>query len=243
MIDKGTIDLVREELSRGKAIEMIIAKLRKSGFSDEEIEEILTRCQKIPVMIKRPARTTIFKTVLSKKSLSLLIALIMAVLILVLIGTYLFIPENLEDKATRIADSTPEAQLFYKATELQNRVVGCLDELYETYSSVEKSNNTQLFDELEECTIITSKKIDRIIEGVYLVTLTVSEKATCIHQYVFDNNILEVNVDLGKGITMPKWLVQPPFNEDAVNTLYPQSGCDHLLPFTQSWVNNFKNDL
>jgi (2Fe-2S) ferredoxin len=241
MIDEDSINIVKEELSRGKPVEEIIAKLRKSGFKDEDIEEILTRCQRKPVVIKRPARTTTFKTVLSKKSLSLLIALVMAVLILIIIGNYVLVPESLEDKAKRIADSTSEAQLFYKATELQNRVVGCLDELYETYGAAEKAENAQLFEELKECTIISSKKIDKIIEGAYLVTFTVVEKAACIHQYVFDNNLLEVSVDIGRSATVPRWLVPPPFNEDAVNILYPQSGCENFIGYTQTWVDQFKN--
>ena len=241
MIDEGTVNIVKEELSKGKAVEDIIAKLRKSGFVDEEIEEILTRCQRKPVVIKRPARTTIFKTALSKKTLSMLIAIIMAVIILVVIGTYFISPELLEDKAKRIADSTAEAQLFHKATELQNSVIGCLDELLATYPPSEQAANAALFEELEECTIITSKKIDKIIEGVYLVTFTAVEKGGCTHQYIFNNNLLEVSVDIGKGITMPKWLVLPPFNEETVNSLYPQSGCDHLLPYTQAWVDGVTN--
>jgi len=74
-VDQGTIDIVMEEFSKGKNAEEIIAKLRKSGYTDEEIEEVLSKCQRKPIVIKRPARTTTFKTAMSKKTLSMLIAL------------------------------------------------------------------------------------------------------------------------------------------------------------------------
>jgi len=153
---------------------------------------------------------------------------------------YFIEPETIEERAARIAEATPEAQLFHKAIDIQNRVVGCLDELLLTYSAEDQAAYSSLFDELKMCTITTSKNIQTIQHGIYIIMFTASESTGCTHWYIPVHNMLAVNIDIAGGSAPTAiWSGPIPFDETVINQLYPEHNCNVLMPYTQAWVDRF----
>lgn len=229
-IDAGITSIVKSELRAGKDPETVVEKLRDLGYSDSEVEKVMQSA--IPgkvFVIKRPSRPTVFKTVVSPKSVGLALILVLVVGGLVLGAFTLLSQQSVSDAAKKAAEKTPEAQLFTHAIELHNRIVGCMPDAFATIPADRKPEFRADFENLARCTLKPSTRIEKLADKLFNVTFRV-EETECGFHFIYYNDLLSVVVDMKSITATPEWLAPVPFNQTVVDSLYEQRSCDALAP-------------
>jgi len=221
MVDESTLNLIRSELDAGKKPEELIPKLRKLGYSDKDIETIFAQLlPKKITLISRPSRTTILKTIFSPTVLIIVVVLMILVGGIYYLTTVTFQPESLEEKAKSMIESTPEVQLFLQAIELQNAIISCIPQF-------DPGNSKLAF-----CTITISKKLEDLGNGEYKMIYTIDEDSRCPKNYIKQNEMLEVEVDLMTTSTSTRWIKNPMFKTEIIQSLYPKrNNCNQLQSY------------
>jgi len=232
-IDQSIINLVKNELDAGKKAEDIVSKLRTLDYTDDQIEEIFVKSgtgikSTGLTIIKRPSRTTIFKTIFSPTVLLVVFVLVVAVGGIYYLTTTLN-TESMEEKAKNIADSTSDSSLFLKAMELQNAIIKCIP-AYDTEDTG-----------FGFCDVATSKKLEDLGGGKFKVIYSIDENSMCPKNYIKKNDMLEIEVDLVSGSTSSKWISNPTLKEDTINSLYPKKGnCKYLAGYVYQFIEQLK---
>ncbi|MBI1973186.1 hypothetical protein HYS54_00080 [Candidatus Micrarchaeota archaeon] len=232
-VDEGILSIVKGELRAGKDAESMVEKLRDLGYSDAEVERIMQSA--IPgkvFVIKRPARPTVFKTVVAPRSMALILVLVLVVGGLTF-GVYSMLAQpTLSDIAKRLAERTPEGQLFVKGTELHNRVIACMPAAFSTIPADRKEEFRAAFSKLATCSIQASTRIEKVNTTMFNVTFRVEENECGFHYLPF-TDLLTVVVDVESKSADPRWLAPATFNETVVDAFYEQRGCDTLIPLAK----------
>ncbi|MBI4214940.1 hypothetical protein HY546_03005 [archaeon] len=232
-IDPGTIKIVKDQLYAGKDPEVIVEKLRDLGYSDSEVEQIMHKCMPGYVLvIKRPSRPTVFKSVISHRSLALVLLIVLVVGGLS-IGMFLLFSEgSVSDAAKRLAERTSEGDLFLRGTDLHNRVVGCMPAVFRAIPQDRQEEFKEDFEKLQKCTIKPSTRIEKLGEGLFNVTFRVEEQECGFH-YVLFNDVLSVVVNTKSLSTESSWLAPTTFNQTVVNAYSNVRSCDALAAFAK----------
>jgi len=230
-IDESVINLVRSELGAGKKPEDIVEKLRRLDYTDPQIEEIFSKVSPQGLtIISRPSRTTIFKTIFSPAVLAIVVVIVILVGGMYYLATTTFQTESLEEKARNMADSTDDAELFLQTIELQNSIITCIP-AYDSTNS-----------ELGMCTIKTTKTLGDLGNGKFKILYSIDEDSKCPKNYIKQNDMLEIEVDLITGSTSTKWIINPMLKADTIQSLYPKrNNCKYLAGYVAQFVQQIKN--
>jgi hypothetical protein len=87
------------------------------------------------------------------------------------------------------------------------------------------------------CTIITTKKLEDVGNGKYKVLYSIDEDSKCPKNYIKQNDMLEIEVDLITGSTSTKWVVNPMLKTDTIESLYPKrNNCKYLAGYVAQFV-------